>query len=326
MSEHEHPSALALDSLAAGDPVPEARAHVDTCAACTEYVETLRAEAAAFANAPAPTFLANLESLAVDEIEPTATAKKTSPEAPRPEAPRAEDTSAPYSDETHAPRAKETSAPHTDETHAPRAEETSAPYSDEIRVEEIRVEPRGPANDVGADASRVSSIADARAKRARVFNFVYAVIPLALVAAAFFVLRPSGTPGPDGFPTASTEATMRLKGPPVLAVVRERQGNQERFTSAIAVAPDDRLRLELTVDREGMYEAGLLGEDGSWLMLLSPTMLTPGAHFSEKAAHMDDTPTPGWLLAGPPEDVARARATRDFSGLAVLAVKVAPSP
>ncbi len=293
MSEPEHPSALALDSLAAGDPVPEARAHVDTCAACTEYVETLRAEAAAFANAPAPAFLANLESLAV-EIEPNAKTEETSPEAPRPE--------------------------------APRAEETSAPYSDEIRVEEIRVEPRGPANDVGAEASRVSSIADARAKRARVFNFVYAVIPLALVAAAFFVLRPSGTPGPDGFPTASTEATMRLKGPPVLAVVRERQGNQERFTSAIAVAPDDRLRLELTVDREGMYEAGLLGEDGSWLMLLSPTMLTPGAHFSEKAAHLDDTPTPGWLLAGPPEDVARARATRDFSGLAILAVKVAPSP
>ena len=305
MSEHEHPSALALDSLAAGDPVPEARAHVDTCAACTEYVETLRAEAAAFANAPAPAFLANLESLTVDEIEPTAKTEETIPEAPR---------------------AEETSPPHTDETHAPRAEETSAPYSDEIRVEEIRVEPRGPANDVGADASRVSSIADARAKRARVFNFVYAVIPLALVAAAFFVLRPSGTPGPDGFPTASTEATMRLKGPPVLAVVRERQGNQERFTSAIAVAPDDRLRLELTVDREGMYEAGLLGEDGSWLLLLSPTMLTPGAHFSEKAAHLDDTPTPGWLLAGPPEDVARARATRDFSGLAVLAVKVAPSP
>ena len=288
MSEPEHPSALALDSLAAGDPVPEAQVHVETCAACIEYVATVRAEAAAFANAAPPTFLANLEALAAAPVE-------DSPEEPGPEEPAA------------------------------RVEKASA-GTDAIRVEEIRVEPNGPANDVDAEAPRVSRIADARTKRARVFNLVYAAIPLALVAAALFVLRPTGTPGADGFPTAPTDATLRLKGPPVLAVVRDRHGAQERFTSAIAVAPDDRLRLELTVDREGMYEAGLLGEDGSWLMLLSPSMLTPGAHFSEKAAHLDDKPTQGWLVAGPPEDVARARATRDFTGLAILAVKVAPSP
>jgi hypothetical protein len=293
MSEPEHPSALALDSLAAGDPVPEAQAHVDTCAACTEYVATVRSEATAFATAaPTHAFLANLEALAAAPVE-------DSPKEPGPEATRAEEPAA--------------------------RDEKARARTDAIRVEEIRVEPRGPSNDVDAEAPRVSRIAEARTKRARVFNLVYAAIPLALVAAALFVLRP-GTPGPDGFPTAPTETALRLKGPPVLAVVRERQGNQERFTSAIAVAPDDRLRLELTVDREGMYEAGLLGEDGSWLMLLSPTMLTPGAHFSEKAAHLDDRPTPGWMLAGPPEDVARARATREFTGLAILAVKVAPSP
>jgi hypothetical protein len=294
MSEPAHPSALALDSLAAGDPVPEAQAHVEMCATCTEYVETVRAEAAAFANAaPTHAFLANLEALAAAPVE-------DSPEGPDAETTRAEGATA--------------------------STEKASARTDAIQVEEIRVEPRGPSNDVDAEAPRVSRITEARTKRARVFNLVYAAVPLALVAAALFVLRPTGTPGADGFPTAPTETTLRLKGPPVLAVVRERQGNQERFTSAIAVAPDDRLRLELTVDREGMYEAGLLGEDGSWLMLLSPSMLTPGAHFSEKAAHLDDRPTPGWMLAGPPEDVARARATREFTGLAILAVKVAPSP
>ena len=206
MSEPEHPSALALDSLAAGDPVPEAKAHVETCARCTEYVETVRAEAAAFANAAPPAFLANLEAVA------------TSEESRR------------------------------EETGGARAEET-------------------PAN-AGAEDARVTRLADARAKRERVLSFAYAALPLALVAAALFVLRPTSTPSPDGFPTTPTESTMRLKGPPVLAVVRDRHGAQERFTSTIAVAPDDRLRLELTVDREGMYEAGLLGEDGSWLMLL----------------------------------------------------------
>jgi hypothetical protein len=269
MSEHEHPSAVALDSLAAGDPVPEARAHVETCARCTEYVETVRAEAATFANAASPAFLANLGALA------DAPAEESRGEETGPAGARAEGT---------------------------------------------------PAANAGVEGARVMSLADARAKRERVLGFAYAALPLALVAAALFVLRATSTPSPDGFPTAPTESTMRLKGPPVLAVVRDRHGAQERFTSTIAVAPDDRLRLELTVDREGMYEAGLLGEDGSWLLLLSPAMLTPGAHFSEKAAHLDDKPTQGWLVAGPPEDVARARATRDFTGLAILAVKVAPSP
>lgn len=270
MSEPEHPSALALDSLAAGDPVPEAKAHVETCARCTEYVETVRAEAAAFASAAPPAFLANLEAFATSPAE----------ELP--------------GQETGPTAARAVGTP---------AEERPA-----------------------AEGARVTRLADARAKRERVLSFAYAALPLALVAAALFILRPTSTPSPDGFPTTPTESTMRLKGPPVLAVVRHRHGAQERFTSTIAVAPDDRLRLELTVDREGMYEAGLLGEDGSWLVLLSPTMLTPGAHFSEKAAHLDDKPTPGWLVAGPPEDVARARRTREFTGLAILAVKVAPSP
>ncbi len=269
MSEDEHPSALALDSLAAGDPVPEAQAHVETCAHCTEYVATVRAEAAAFANAAPPAFLANLEALATSPVELPGQEKGPA---------------------------------------AARAAETPA---------EERPAAEGP---------RVTRLADARAKRERVLSFAYAALPLALVAAALFVLRPTPTPSPDGFPTAPTESTMRLKGPPVLAVVRDRRGAQERFTSTVAVAPDDRLRVELTVDRGGMYEAGLLGEDGSWLVLLSPTMLAPGAHFSEKAAHFDDKPTQGWLVGGPPEDVARARATRDFNGLAIVAVKVAPSP
>jgi len=255
MSDPEHPSALALESLAAGDLAPDALAHAETCAACMDYVTKLRAEAAAFAEAAPPPFLAGLEGAL-----------------------------------TPAP--------------ARGAEESEA----------------RPARE---DAPKVASLGEARRRRARAF--VYGALPLAIAAAAFFVLRPAPAPGPGDLGALSPppgESTMRLKGPPVLAVVRERGEQQERFTGRVAVAPNDRLRLELTVDRAGTYEAGLLGEDGAWIVLLTPTELAPGAHFSEKAAHFDANPSPGWLLAGAPEDVARARATKSFSGLAMVPVEV----
>lgn len=62
--------------------------------------------------------------------------------------------------------------------------------------------------------------------------------------------------------------------------------------------------------------AGLLGKDGSWLVLLTPALLEAGTHFSERSARFDDAPTEGWILAGEPQTVEGARATHDFSQVA----------
>jgi hypothetical protein len=237
MNDISHPSAVALESFAAGDATEAVARHVDACADCKQYVAALEDEARRFGDAPAPAFLAELEV-----------------------------------------------------------------YQ-------------------GArDEAKVSSLAIRRASR-RLSPWVFAAVPLfAAAAAAVFVVRPDGAP--LELPNEPTATGVRLKGPPAIAVVRERAGAQERFSGSVSVAPHDGLRLEVTVDREGTYEAGLLGEDGTWIVLLAPTVLSPGAHLSEKAARFDDRPGPGWLLAGSPSDVARARATRDFSGLAMVPVEV----
>jgi hypothetical protein len=53
-------------------------------------------------------------------------------------------------------------------------------------------------------------------------------------------------------------------------------------------------------------------------------LLDAGTHFSEQAARFDDEPTDGWVLAGAPEDVERARRTREFLGVAVLPILASP--
>lgn len=160
----------------------------------------------------------------------------------------------------------------------------------------------------------------------RVLPFAATVLPLAAAALAVFALqRPVPADDPKLEPTATSPAA-RFKGGPTLAVIREHEGTQDRFTSKVFVGPKDALRVELGVDTEGTYEAGLLGADGSWMVLLAPTMLRPGAHFSERAARFDDRPEAAVLLAGPEADVEVARKTRDFSRVAVLPIEVSRDP
>jgi hypothetical protein len=161
---------------------------------------------------------------------------------------------------------------------------------------------------------------------ARVLPFAATVLPLAAAAVAVFALqRPVPHEDPQLEPTATSPA-VRFKGGATLAVVRDREGTQDRFTGKVAVGPNDALRIELGVDAEGTYEAGLLGEDGSWMVLLAPTMLRPGAHFSERAARFDAHPEAGVLVAGPVAEVEAARKSRDFSRVIVLPVEVARDP
>lgn len=65
------------------------------------------------------------------------------------------------------------------------------------------------------------------------------------------------------------------------------------------------------------------GGVGAWwspVPLILPTVLEAGTHISERAAHFDDSPTEGWILAGHPEAVERARTTRIFDEIMAMPV------
>lgn len=157
-----------------------------------------------------------------------------------------------------------------------------------------------------------------RAKRSRLARIAFGLAPLAAAAATIlFLHRPS--PPVAGAPGPSTEA-MHFKGGLQLATIRERGGVEERFTTGVSVHPGDRLRVEIAVDRERPVTAGILGSDGEWLTVLAPALLSPGTHFSERAAEIDARPIDGEIVAGDPDDVALARTTHDFRSVAVLPV------
>ncbi len=128
-------------------------------------------------------------------------------------------------------------------------------------------------------------------------------------------------------PTAVVEAPGEIahfKGGLSVAVIRERSGRQERLMGPFEVEPADRIRLEVAVDREEPLTAGLLASDGRWVLLLSPTSLPPGTHYSDLAARFDDAPEDAVLLVGSPDDVARARSTRNFEGVVAWRVRSPP--
>jgi hypothetical protein len=104
----------------------------------------------------------------------------------------------------------------------------------------------------------------------------------------------------------------RFKGGLVVAVVRDRGGRQERLAGPFPVRAGDRVRVEVSTDRDRPLAAGLLTDEGEWVTLLAPVALEAGTHYSELAARFDESPTRATLLVGDPEDVERARASRDF--------------
>lgn len=202
------------------------------------------------------------------------------------------------------------------------------PLPDFLREPKIEDAPRAPTSEKRATRS-AEPFTETRPKKStlsRVLPFAATVLPLAAAALAVFALqRPVPNEEPQLEPTVTSPA-VRFKGGPTLAVIREHEGTQDRFTSKVFVGPNDALRVELGVDAEGTYEAGLLGADGSWVVLLAPTMLRPGAHYSERAARFDAHPEAGVLVAGPEAEVEAARKTRDFSRVTVLPVEVSRDP
>jgi hypothetical protein len=159
--------------------------------------------------------------------------------------------------------------------------------------------------------------------------------PLAAAAAILFLVRsePLSVSPPPAVPTVTriqmaplssapaVEPDTQFKGGRQVAVVRERAGDQARFSGSVAVRPGDRIRVEVALDHEQAILGAVLGDDGSYLELMPDAVRGPGTHFSEKSAKFDASPTHGTIIVGSREAVARARATRQLDGVATVRIE-----
>ncbi len=150
-------------------------------------------------------------------------------------------------------------------------------------------------------------------------NAIYLGAPLLAAAAAFLVWM---RPDVHHVERPGTFSATRLKGVVGLAVVRERSGSQERFTGEVPVRAGDRLRVEVDLDRPLPIAGGMLGSDGEWVPLFSPSILEPGLHFSDQSVRFDDRPTDGWVLVGDASAVERARTTQSLADVVALRVRL----
>ncbi len=158
------------------------------------------------------------------------------------------------------------------------------------------------------------------------------VVPLAAAAALLLFLRSPSTkdvlappPSASAAPQETSEPApadpeTTFKGGIHIAVIRERAGQQTRFTGSVSVIPGDRLRVEVALDREQAILAAVMGDDASWLELMTEGPRPPGTHFSERSARVDASPMRGTILVGTPDAVARARATKRFDDVATIRV------
>ena len=192
----------------------------------------------------------------------------------------------------------------------------------------------------------VGSSARMNARRRRLWVLATSVLtPLAAAAAILLLARGAPLPSSPNGPTITTatattptrtprapieaplataapvEPDTQFKGGMQVAVVRERGGKQERFSSTVRVRPGDRLRVEVALDREQAILGAVLADDGSYIELMPLGTRGPGTHFSERSAKIDGSPTRGTILIGSPEAVARARATRLLVGVDALRVE-----
>jgi len=187
--------------------------------------------------------------------------------------------------------------------------------------------------------ARVVSISDAPKKahqstpKKNVRNALWVLVPLVAAAALLvFVLRPKeelAKTAPSATPSLTVaqrdpDPETTFKGMLQVAVIRERNGEQARFTGTVKVRAGDRLRVEVALDRDQAILGGVLGEDGSYLELMPGNVRGAGTHFSEISARVDSTPTRGTILIGAPDAVARARETKIFEGVSVIRVEIEP--
>ena len=138
-------------------------------------------------------------------------------------------------------------------------------------------------------------------------------------------VKVSTVAGVSAIPSAPAPDVARFKGGLAVAAIRERGERQERLSGPFEVQASDRVRIEISVDRDEPITAGLLSNDGTWTVLETPVALSAGTHYSDLAARFDDTPTDAILLVGSPADVERARTSRSFDGVVAWRVTSAPA-
>jgi len=161
----------------------------------------------------------------------------------------------------------------------------------------------------------------ARAKRGMTRRFLAVAtaiaIPVAAAAVVLLVVRS---------PTETSQGRITFKGGVQLAVIRERGGEQMRFTSRVPVQPGDRLMLEVSLDREQELLGAVIGDDDSYLELMPVEARGAGTHLSERAARVDASPLNATIIVGSEADVAQARKLRNFDDVTSLRVEWEAAP
>ena len=145
------------------------------------------------------------------------------------------------------------------------------------------------------------------------------VMPVIALAAGIFLLA-RWAPSREivSANSSSSSELQRFKGGLQVAVVRERGGTQDRLSADVGVRPNDRARVEVSIDHPQPIAAGVLENDGTWTVLIAPAMLEGGTHYSEQAVRFDSRPTNGWVVVGEPTAVDRARTTRNLEGVVAI--------
>ncbi len=147
--------------------------------------------------------------------------------------------------------------------------------------------------------------------------------PLAMAAGVIFYVYSSGDPGRARGPEAGAEEDGRLKGGLGLAVIRDRAGVQDRFTSTCQLAPGDRVRLEVVTDRPRTLVTGVLSFKGEWIELDPPRALARGTHLTTTALRVDPDGLAGYAVVGELEAVERGK-RGDWRGVVRLTLEGAP--
>ncbi len=131
----------------------------------------------------------------------------------------------------------------------------------------------------------------------------------------------NGKPTHQEVAARDPETEDTFKGGLSVAVIRERDGMQTRFTDVVPMREGDRLRLEVAIDRPQSILGAVLGDDGGYVELLQDHAREAGTHFSEHSARVDGKGQNGTVLVGSPEAVYRARVGRDYRGVRTLSLR-----
>jgi hypothetical protein len=146
-------------------------------------------------------------------------------------------------------------------------------------------------------------------------------VPLAAAAALAIFVGHFDPQKPHEHGEEVAQGGARFKGALQIAVVREREGVQERFKSVVPIRAGDKLRVEVAVDGTYSVTGGVLDEDGAWLPVLDARERSAGKYLSDRAAEIDAYPSNGIVVVGEPGAVDRARASRDFSAVSVIRIQ-----